>query len=132
MRRTTSSRRSSLPRRSGARSSASTSKKSRGNAGPNGDCNDTAVHAGCGGFPAAMVSPAATRRVRGCRFFLWGDRLKRGGVGAPEVVVVVIGDGRLPPATGGGGGVGVCAWGWTVQMEGRDFIDGLAIHYEYY
>jgi hypothetical protein len=28
--------------------------------------------------------------------------------------------------------VGVCAWGWTVQMEGRDFIDGLAIHYEYY
>jgi hypothetical protein len=107
MRRTTSSRRSSLPRRRGARSRASTSKNSRGNARPLcGRASDT--NGAWIGFLAntddpalaASTSPAATsaaRRLHSCCFFLGEERLKRGVVALPEVL---IGD-NTPVAVGG-------------------------------
>lgn len=134
MRRTTWSRRRSLPRRRGARSSASTSKNSRGSGAPTGECGDTAggersdgVALAATNARAASASPAAKsaarRRLRGRCFFLEEDRLKLGGVAGPGVA---IGDGS--PAAGGErwrGGLswGTGGWGWTAGMERRSFIN---------
>jgi hypothetical protein len=131
MRRTTSSRRRSLPRRRGARSRASTSKNSRGNARPM--CVSASGTSGAWiGFlantdapaPTASTSPPATsaarRRLHRCCFFLGEERLKRGGVALPEVL---IGDNK--PAA-----VGEC-WplgNWSVWgkkgLSGSDGRDG--------